>query len=266
MERWMQTAARRDYYEVLDLPRDATAEAIKRAYRSRARELHPDVSQEPDAEAKFAELNEAYSVLSRSTSRLLYDHFGYRGRGHGWFDERTGPGDLLGLILSGGRRRTEAVAEVELDAAEARRGVVRSVEYWHGEPCPECGGQGAAPGAAVTVCPDCDGSGRRRVDDQFAGARLLQLGACPECGGRGQLVSELCPRCDGGGRIGTTRSARVRIPAGVVSGDEVPLGDGDAVVLVRVRAGMRDSTLVRGLALAGFLVAVAFLVYLLFAP
>src|SRR5919201_2859506 len=158
----MAAATRADYYEILGVARTATEEEIKRAYRSRARELHPDVSAEPDTEAAFAELNEAYSVLSRSSSRFLYDRFGYRGPGHGWFDEQITALD-------------DAVAEVELDAEEARHGAVRTVQYWHGAPCPACGGEGAAPGAFVTTCPACDGTGRTRVDDDLAEARLLQL-------------------------------------------------------------------------------------------
>jgi molecular chaperone DnaJ len=244
----MVAATRADYYEILGVARTATAGEIKRAYRSRARELHPDVSQEPDSEASFAELNEAYSVLSRSSSRLLYDRFGYRGRGHGWFDDWGAPGG-------------DTVAEVELDAEEARRGSVRTVQYWDGEPCPDCDGEGAAPGAFVTTCPACEGAGRRRVRDELAAARLLRLASCPECGGRGRLVSDPCPRCDGGGRIATSRTEPVYIPAGVRSGEAVPLDD-EGVVLVLVRGQGGDSPVVRALSLVGFLVTLALLVYL----
>jgi molecular chaperone DnaJ len=270
----MQTA-RTDYYEILGVPRTADDETIKRAFRAIARELHPDVSADPAAEEKFREASEAYAVLSKPATKLLYDRFGFRGRGNGWFGppgrgtSGVFPEDLLERVFHPHRhRRGEAVAEVELDPYDAERGTRRTVDFTARVQCPDCGGDGAAPGALRSTCPVCGGTGRRKEETTLDEARLLQIETCPRCSGRGQLASEPCRRCEGAGRIQVERSVELKIPAGVEDGERLELGGGapDAALfaVVRIRRFRHDSLLVRTAALLGLAVAAGFLVYLLF--
>jgi molecular chaperone DnaJ len=249
-----------DYYAVLGVPRDADEESIKKAFRSQARTLHPDVSDDPAAPEKFRLLTEAYGVLSKSSTRLLYDHFGYRGRGNGWFtpDGARAAGDFL-------RRRTPPVAEVLVDEFEADRGVRRKVRWTRSQPCAACDGEGAAPGAILMTCPGCEGTGRRRVESSLsAGERLLQIEDCPTCSGRGTLASEPCRVCDGEGVNTSRESAEVVVPPGATDGVRLPVGAGSRdVVVVRVLAAPRDRPLVRYVALLGLVVALVFLWILL---
>jgi molecular chaperone DnaJ len=250
----------RDYYEVLGVSRDANAETIKRAFRAQARSLHPDVSEDPGAAEKFRELSEAYSVLSKSSTRLLYDHFGYRGRGNGWFSPEgaRAASDFL-------RRRRPPVAEVLVDEFEAERGVRRKVRWLRNEPCEACEGEGAAPGAMSMTCPGCEGTGRRRVESLLSdGERLLQIEDCPTCGGRGRLVSEPCPGCGGDGVITLHESADVYVPAGAADGERLSVQNGrPRDVVVRVLAAPPDYAILRYVAVLGLLVALVFLWILL---
>src|SRR6266550_1882648 len=162
----------RDYYELLGVGRDASETEIKRAFRRLARELHPDVSEAPDADERFREVVEAYEVLSKSETRELYDRYGHAGLRSGGFE----PGhfdfgslsDLFsaffGEDLLGGRasrsRGADLVAEVEIDLVEAATGVTREVPFQVAVTCAHCGGDGAEPGTKVTTCPTCGGAGR----------------------------------------------------------------------------------------------------------
>ena len=249
-----------DYYEVLGVATDADVETIKKAFRARARALHPDVSQDPTASEKFRELSEAYGVLSKTTTRLLYDRFGYRGRGNGWFTPEGARAATEFL-----RRRTPPVAEVLVDEFEARRGVRRTVRWIRTERCAACDGNGAAPGAITLVCPACDGSGRKRVESSLAGGeRLLRIENCAACHGRGKLVSDPCESCGGEGGIRRAESADVVVPPGVTDGERVPVADGNReVVVVRVLATPEDQPLVRYVAALGLVVALVFLWLLL---
>lgn len=249
-----------DYYEVLGVPRDANPETIKRAFRTHARSLHPDVSDDPASAAKFRELSEAYAVLSKQSTRLLYDRFGYRGRGNGWFSPEgaRAANDFL-------RRRSPAVAEVLVDEYEARRGVTREVSWDRSEPCEACEGNGAAPGAVSMPCPGCDATGRRRVESSLAdGERLLQIENCATCNGRGRLVSEPCPACGGDGVASFRETRKVDVPAGTADGARVALANGQGGdVVVRVLAAPPDRRLVRYAAVLGLAVAFLFLWLLL---
>ena len=250
----------RDYYDVLGVPPDADAETIKKAFRNRARALHPDVSQDPTAPDKFHELSEAYGVLSKPTTRLLYDRFGYRGRGNGWFTPEGARAATEFL-----RRRTPPVAEVLVDELEAERGVRRRVRWTHTERCPACEGEGAAPGAITLVCPACDGSGRKRVESSLAGGeRLLRIEHCEACSGRGKLVSEACESCEGEGVTRHAESADVVVPPGTADGDRIPVAEGARdVIVVRVLDAPNDQPLVRYAAAIGLVVALVFLWLLL---
>src|SRR6266705_6841319 len=168
--------AERDYYELLGVTRDAGADDIKRAFRRLARELHPDVSEAPDAEHRFREVVEAYEVLSNSERRELYDRFGHAGLRSGGFSPTTFDlgdlsdlfsaffgDDLFGVSGRAGRGRgADIAALVEIDLAEAATGTSREVPFQVAVPCGHCDGNGAEPGTPVSPCPSCGGTGRLR--------------------------------------------------------------------------------------------------------
>ncbi|HEX6490524.1 MAG TPA: DnaJ domain-containing protein [Gaiellaceae bacterium] len=250
-----------DYYEVLGVPRDADGEAIKRSFRAHARALHPDVSADAAAADKFHQLSEAYAVLSKPSTRLLYDRFGYRGRGNGWFSPEgaRAAADFL-------RRRATPVGEVLVSEFEAERGARRQLRWLRKEPCEACEGEGAAPGAMSMACPACEGSGRRRLESSLAdGERLIQLDDCDTCGGRGRLVSDPCPACGGGGVTMFEESAEITVPAGVADGERLPVSEQSAreVVVVRVLAAPPEHRFIRYVAVLGLAVALIFLWLLL---
>jgi molecular chaperone DnaJ len=250
--------ATRDYYEILGVAREADAGTIKRAFRSRARALHPDVSDAPDAAEKFGELSRAYGVLSKPSTRLLYDHFGYRGRGNGWF---TPQGRRTARV----RRRATPVAEVVVDELEVKRGVRRTVRWERKCRCAACGGAGAAPGAIAIGCPGCAGTGRRRLEAALSeGERLIQLESCRDCAGRGRLVSQRCSSCDGAGERTLRETDQVYVPPGAADGDRLRVqGDVAREVVLRVRVATLDQPAVRLVAALGLAVAVVFLILLL---
>ena len=264
-------AATRDYYEVLGVARGADPVALKRAFRAKVRRYHPDVSSEPDAEDRFRELAEAYAVLSRPGSRLLYDSFGYRARGP-WAGSPAAEQAFAGLFElwsrarrrpRNGRARNGAVAVVELDFYEAARGARRTVRYRSVGACAACGGSGAANGTRWETCEACEGRGTVRRKEESGAVVLLQLATCEACGGDGRLVGETCAECEGNRELERDREAEVSIPSGVADDERVQLDGGDTVV-VRVAPQPRDSALVRGAAAAGLALALAFLLLLLF--
>lgn len=234
----------RDYYEVLGVRRDADPEAIKHAYRALSRVHHPDVSADPEADERFHELSEAYSVLSRTESRRLYDRFGWRGKGRGFerrpvrvyhADKRGLLQDLESLIVSaaGGRPSREparVVADLELDAYEAHIGATRRVEV--GE---------------ARQCEACEGSGRRKLVAQCDSARFLSFDECEECGGTGMAEER--------------RAVDVPVPPRARDLDPVRVGP-EEVAIVRI-VPPRERPAVRAAALAGLLLALGFLLFLL---
>ena len=245
---WPSKAAR-DYYEVLGVARTADGDAIRQAYRRLARELHPDVSAEPKAEERFRELTGAYTVLSDPNARLLYDRFGYRGRGGGF---------------SSARRESSAspvLAEVNVDVFEAARGARREVRYSSREQCQACDGQGFAAGG----CETCGGKGRLTRSATLRGGDWLQVEECSDCNGRGFSEQDACPECRGEGSLSQEQVMKVRIPAGVEDGNRLRMvGDPDGEqLLVQVRPLPKDSYLVLVLAAVLLLCAVALLVYFL---
>jgi molecular chaperone DnaJ len=263
--------ATRDYYEVLGVAHDADPASLKRAFRARARRYHPDVSAEPDADERFRELAEAYSVLSRPGSRLLYDSFGYRSRGP-WAGSPGAEQAFAGLfeIWSRARRSPRngrvgdgAVAVVELGFYEAARGARRTVRYRARGACPACDGSGAAEGALALACDACDGRGTVRRKDHSGAVVLLQVATCEACRGSGRLVGQPCPRCEGERELEFDREAEVSIPSGVEDGRRIEL-DGTDSVVVRVAPQPRDSIVLRGAAAAGLVLALGFLALLLF--
>lgn len=226
-----------DYYEILGVPRDAGEEQIKRAFRKRARELHPDVNPDPAAEARFKELAQAYEALSDPESRAIYDRYGaegLRGRGGGGpdfadmgsfqdlFDAFFG-GDVFGRRGAGGGARAgdDIGVAVEVSFAESARGAERSVEYEAVAECDACEGSGAAPGADIARCAMCEGRGQVRQVSRGAFGQFVRAQTCPQCRGAGEIPSEPCGECGGRGRVVTTRSLSVDIPAGIAHGQRI---------------------------------------------
>ncbi len=253
-----------DYYELLGVARDAPPEEIKRAFRRLARELHPDVSQEPDAEQRFREVVEAYEVLSNSERRELYDRFGHAGLRSGGFRPTSFDlgdlsnlfaaffgDDLFGVAARGGRNRgADIAAEVQIDLVEAARGTVREVPFHVAVPCPRCDGDGAEPGTQVTACPACGGSGRLRQVSRSVFGEFVRTHTCPTCSGSGRHVEHPCEECHGAGRVLEERTLKVDIPAGIHDGQRIRLTgeghvgavggrSGDVYVEVRVRPDER---------------------------
>jgi molecular chaperone DnaJ len=250
-------ATNQDYYEVLGVPRDADEETIRRAYVDAVRDCHPDVSDTPEDEARFRSLSQAYEVLSRPDSRELYDRYGYRGRGNS-----SSPG-----AATWGERGSAVLTEIELRDYEAREGTSRVIRYAAAVPCAECGGAGSA-GDPDPGCKECGGTGRT-VDTALAAAGIVRYEPCSTC------ETEICPHCGGDGREASERRLRVRIPAGIEDGAQLRVageGDvgpgggpaGDLLLDVHLVQPPRDSRLIRYLAAALFVVAVALLLaYLL---
>lgn len=237
-------AARRDYYEVLGVQRSASQRDIKTAYRQMARQHHPDVSDEPDAESRFKEINEAYQVLSDPNKRNVYDRYGHAGLegGRGGFDFGgfRDPFEIFeeffgqGFGFSRGQRRGprrggDLRYDLRLSFEEAVFGCEKTIEVKRHETCPECGGTGAKTGTAPSRCPNCNGTGQvRQVQRSILGS-FVSVTDCPVCHGQGTVVTEPCERCGGEKRITVTRELTVNIPAGVDDGTRIRLaGEGEA--------------------------------------
>jgi len=232
----------RDYYEILGINRNASDDEIKAAFRKLARQLHPDVNKEPDAEEKFKEINEAYGVLSDADKRARYDRFGKEGLGNmggGFHDYSADFGDLFEEIFgqfgfSSGRRGRKSPRrgrdlqmEVALKFEEAIFGVEKEIEFSRDETCSTCGGSGAEPGTTPTRCSTCGGHGEVRTVRQTFLGQMMQTAVCPACQGRGEVNISPCHTCRGGGLEHKKVKKKVQIPAGVDHGTQVKLaGEG----------------------------------------
>ena len=235
----------RDLYEVLGVPRDADEATIKKAFRRLARELHPDVSDDPDAEARFREAAEAYEVLTNTETRALYDRYGHAGLRSGGFTPSDfdigGLGDLFATFfgddLFGGRGRraqrgADIAAEIQITLVEAARSTTVSVPYSVAVACRTCGGNGVEPGTDPLTCPRCSGTGRLQHVSRTVFGEFVRSQACPQCGGLGQIVEHPCRACDGAGRIVEERQLDVKVPAGIHSGQRIRVsGEGHAGAL-----------------------------------
>jgi molecular chaperone DnaJ len=257
--------AERDYYELLGVGRSATEDEIKKAFRRKARELHPDVSNAPDAEERFREVAEAYEVLSKSETRQLYDRFGHAGLRSGGFQPGHFDFSSLSDIFSAffgddifgasGRRAGQArgadvAAVVEIELEEAASGVRCEVPFEVATSCERCHGNGVEPGTNVTTCPTCGGTGRLQQVSRSLFGEFIRTHPCTGCGGSGRLVEHPCNDCDGAGRVLEERLVPVDIPAGIHDGQRIRLSGeghvgalggraGDAYVQVRVRPDKR---------------------------
>ncbi len=234
------TIHHRDYYEVLGVERDADATAVKKAYRKKALEYHPDRNPgDPEAEERFKEASEAYQVLSDPQKRAVYDRYGHEGltgRGYQGFDD-VGDifnifGDLFGSFFGGGVRRgtgrvhrgDDLRAEVILTYSEALGGATKQIRIERMELCSRCRGTGAEPGHPPVTCPTCGGRGR--VIHQTGFMRLETT--CSTCRGAGKIVEEPCGLCGGSGYNRVKPRLEVEIPAGIDDGQRIRLsGEGD---------------------------------------
>jgi molecular chaperone DnaJ len=232
-------SSKRDYYEVLGVERNAGAEDIKKAYRRLARQYHPDVSGESDAEVRFKEVNEAYQVLSDAQKRAAYDRYGHSAAQAGWgghdgfggfrdpfeiFEEFFGASFGMGF---GGRTRSrrgpqrgaDLRYDLELEFSEAVFGVEKEIEITRHQTCPACKGSGAEPGTSPIRCPECNGAGEVRHQMGF----FLNITACPRCQGEGEVVTSPCNQCKGRKQVLEERRLSVKIPAGVDDGTQIRL-------------------------------------------
>ncbi len=239
-------AEKRDFYEVLGVPKTATEDEIKKAYRKKAKQYHPDLNQgDKTAESKFKEANEAYEVLSDADKKSRYDQFGHRGvdpnfgaggpgGGFGGFGDgmEFDLGDIFGSIFGGGggfgggrqanpnapRRGEDVQARVTISFEEAAKGCKRTVDISKIEVCPECKGSGAEKGTEPKICPECNGKGQVNAQQRTPFGVMSTTKACPKCGGRGKFVEKPCNKCRGGGRVSKQSNIEVNIPAGIDDG------------------------------------------------
>jgi molecular chaperone DnaJ len=239
-------AIKRDYYDVLGVPREAGDDEIRRAYRRLAQRHHPDVDKSDGAEARFKELNEAYRVLSDRQRRTAYDMFGHAGvdgastGGFEGFGGGFGPfGDIFDAFFGGSpsatRRRSRVVPgadlryDLRIDFAEAVFGVTKEVTFPTLVTCGRCQGSGGEPGTEPERCPECNGTGERRRVAQTILGQMVNIVACPRCAGEGRIIAAPCAECAGDGRVREERRIQVTIPAGIDDGQRIALeGQGEA--------------------------------------
>ena len=235
-------AIKQDYYEVLGVPRNASDEEIKRAFRKLAFQYHPDRNRETGAEEKFKEINEAHQVLSDPEKRSRYDRYGRVNVAEGLPDFGSGGlGDIFESFFGGfgtpfgrtsqrvSQRGDSLQSHLTLSFTEAVFGCSKEVEIQRIEFCPLCHGIGSEPGTNPLTCPDCRGTGQVRRVQQSIFGRFTHITTCSRCGGSGAVISNPCSQCQGRGRIKVKRKVMVTIPAGVDDGQRLRLnGEGSA--------------------------------------
>jgi molecular chaperone DnaJ len=255
------TPTKRDYYEILGIPKSASDDQIKQAYRSLAKKHHPDMNRDNPkaAEEKFKELSEAYEVLMDKQKRANYDQYGHAGVdpsfGAGGFDFRRDfthaedLQDIFGGLFGGGgggsifdmffggmeggrggrgrrsnvRRGTDLQIRLPLTLEEIASGVEKTIQLKRHESCGECGGSGVKSGADVKECPACKGAGEVRQVSRSVFGQFINVGTCPQCNGEGKIVTNPCQSCGGEGRVKKDATIKVRIPAGAADGNYLPL-------------------------------------------
>ncbi|MDQ7031504.1 MAG: molecular chaperone DnaJ [Desulfonauticus sp.] len=231
---------KRDYYEILGVSRDATAEEIKTAYRKLALKYHPDRNpDDPEAEAKFKEAAEAYEVLRDPQKRAQYDRFGHAGLGNGYGGGFESTEDIFNTFsdifaeffgfgsTSGSYARPGADLRYNLTISfrEAAKGTEVDLNIPKRETCSQCGGSGAEPGSKIEICPQCGGRGQVYRSQGFFRVSM----PCPMCSGRGEIIRNPCKKCKGRGVVRVTKTIKVRVPAGVDNGTRLRIrGEGEA--------------------------------------
>lgn len=235
---------KRDYYEVLGVEKSASADEIKKAYRKKAKQYHPDLNPgDKEAEAKFKEANEAYEVLSDDQKKARYDQFGHAGvdpnygaggggfgGGFGGFGDDIDLGDIFSSFFGGGggfggggrranpnapRRGEDLQSTVTISFEEAAKGCKRKVDVNRVDVCSECNGSGAQKGTSPTTCPECHGSGQVMAQQRTPFGVIQTQRACTRCGGKGKIIETPCQKCRGRGRVSKHSTLEVNIPAGI---------------------------------------------------
>jgi len=272
--------SKRDYYDVLGVPRSATVDEIKRSYRKLALKYHPDRNKSPDAPEKFREISEAYAVLSDKEKRSMYDRFGHAGVHGRWSSEDIFGGinfeDLLrGFGISGGfggfgsifdllmggpsfRQATQRTAgidlrfDMEITLKEAAKGLEQEITIPRDEVCSHCNGTGGEPGTNIISCSRCKGTGELRQIQRSAFGQVVRISTCPACNGQGQSPEKSCKECHGRRVVRRERQLLVKVPPGVDTGTMLRLAGqgasegggqpGDLYVVIHVRP---DSTFKR---------------------
>ncbi|MFC7060683.1 molecular chaperone DnaJ [Halobacillus seohaensis] len=239
--------SKQDYYDVLDVSKDASKEEIKKAYRKLARKYHPDVSEEDNASEKFKEAKEAYETLSDQQKRAQYDQFGHagpQGQGFGGFgggaEDFGGFGDIFDMFFGGGGRRRDPNAprkgadlqySMTLQFEEAIFGKSTDVEIPTEESCDTCDGSGAKPGTSPETCSHCQGSGQINQEQNTPFGRVVNRRVCHHCQGSGQTVKDKCNTCGGDGSVTKRNQIHIDIPAGIDEGHQIRVpGKGEAGV------------------------------------
>ena len=248
---------KRDYYEVLGVSKGASDDEIKKAYRKLAKKYHPDMNPgDKEAEAKFKEVNEAYSILSDSEKRARYDQFGHAGvdpnygaggpgGGFGGFDMGDiDLGDIFGSFFGGGfggfggstssrrngpQKGESLRASLTISFEEAAFGCEKEINLNRTEECEACHGSGAEPGTTAETCPDCRGTGVVRVQQRTGGFAFSSTAPCSRCRGTGKIIHTPCKACGGSGSVKKSKRVTVSIPAGIDDGQAISLrGQGNA--------------------------------------
>lgn len=234
--------SKKDYYEILGVPKTASEDEIKKAFRKLARKYHPDVNRDdPKAEEKFKEVNEAYEVLSDSQRRAQYDQFGHAAfegaqggaGGFGGFGE-GGINDIFDMFFGGGHsgfgfgarqpgpeKGTDLRYDLTITFEQAAFGFETEIELPRTEQCPVCHGSGAAPGTHPETCPDCHGTGQVQYTQNTPFGRMMNVRTCDRCKGEGKIVHTPCKECSGRGKVRNRRKIKVKIPAGVDNGSRL---------------------------------------------
>ena len=254
-------AESKDYYSILGVSKDATADDLKRAYRKLAKQYHPDAQHteqdKKNAEAKFKEINEAYSVLSDENKRAQYDKFGsnfeqagFGGSGFGGFNggayDFSGFGgididleDILGSVFGGGFgsskksqglvRGADIRTSISLKFEEAAFGVKKEINVTRNEKCDTCNGSGAKPGSKIITCDKCGGRGKIQMTQNTIMGAFSTVKTCDKCSGTGKVIETPCEKCSGKGIVRKTKKIEINVPAGIDDGQAISLrGEGDA--------------------------------------
>ncbi|BED91538.1 MAG: molecular chaperone DnaJ [Candidatus Improbicoccus pseudotrichonymphae] len=265
-------AQKRDYYNVLGVDKNASEDEIKKSYRKLAKQYHPDLNKNnPQAEVKFKEVNEAYEVLSDQNKRARYDQFGHAGTdpnfggggsyGGGFsgnpFEQEFDLGDIFGSFFGGfgsssssrysrAQRGSDFESNIVLTFEESANGCTKNISYQRISSCDKCQGTGAESGTSRTKCPNCHGSGQIVINQRTPFGMIQTSRTCERCSGSGTVIEHVCKFCSGQGRMRKSESAEIEIPSGIADGQILNLRgkgnagigggpDGDLKILVTVR-------------------------------
>ncbi|MEA2003883.1 MAG: DnaJ domain-containing protein, partial [archaeon] len=244
---------KKDYYEIIGVPKDADETEIKKAYRKLAMKYHPDRNPSPEAEEKFKEISEAYGVLSDSEKRKQYDRFGHAGIDSRYTQEDIfkgihfedlgfgfgggGFGDIFDAFFGGGgrgarqtsQRGSDLRSDLKISLEDAASGKETKIKIMRTETCDVCGGSGAKPGTSPKTCPHCRGTGQINQARRTPFGQFITSTSCTYCNGAGSIIESPCSSCNGRGRVRRSRTLSISIPAGIESGSRLRVaGEGES--------------------------------------